>query len=86
MIALIRDALRCIAKYRYARDKRGKRLFAQETQWVLSDDADWLYAFVRVCESLDLDPNAVRRSLGLTTGRTGTNAAGNGTMIRTDLH
>ena len=65
MIALVRDALRCIERYRYARDTRGRRLFAQEAQWVLSNDTDWLYAFARVCESLDLDPEAVRRTLKL---------------------
>jgi len=65
MIALVRDALRCIERYRYARDTRGKRLFAQEAQWVLSNDTDWLFAFARVCESLDLDPDAVRRTLRL---------------------
>jgi hypothetical protein len=65
MIALVRDALRCIERYRYARDTRGRRLFAQEAQWVLSNDTDWLFAFARVCESLDLDPDAVRRTLRL---------------------
>jgi hypothetical protein len=65
MVALVRDAIRCIEKYRTARDTRGKRLFAKEAQWMLSDDDDSLYAFVRVCETLDLNPDAVRHSLGL---------------------
>lgn len=64
MIALVRDAMRCIERYRHARDSRGKRLFAQESEWILSDDVDWLYSFARVCETLDLDPDAVRHSLG----------------------
>ncbi len=68
MVALIRDAMRCIEKYRYARDSHGKRLFEQDAEWILSNDASWVYAFVRVCEALDLDPPSVRRSLGLLTG------------------
>ena len=65
MVALVRDAIRCIEKYRNARDTRGKRLFAREAQWMLSDDNESFYAFVRVCETLDLNPEAVRDSLGL---------------------
>lgn len=76
MIALVRDALRCIERYRYARDTRGRRLFAQEAQWVLSNDTDWLYAFTRCCESLDLDPEAVRRTLRLAGERSEPSSAG----------
>lgn len=65
MIALVRDAIRCIVRYRSGRDSRSRRLFAEEVQWVLSDDMDWFYAFARVCETLDLDAESVRRSLGL---------------------
>jgi hypothetical protein len=76
MIALVRDALRCIERYRYARDTRGRRLFAQEAQWVLSNDTDWLYAFARCCESLNLDPEAVRRTLRLAGERSEPSSAG----------
>lgn len=65
MVALFGDAIRCIEKYRNARDTRSKTRLAKELQWVLSDDSQSLFAFVRVCEVLDLDPLAVRRSLGL---------------------
>jgi hypothetical protein len=66
MIALMRDSIRCIEKYRRARDTVGKRHFAEESRWVLSNDRDWLYAFVRICEVLDLEPDAVRCSLRVT--------------------
>lgn len=65
MIAMVRDAIRCIEKYRHARDFRGKRLFAQDCEWMLSNDNSWIYAFVRICETLDLEPDAVRHALGL---------------------
>lgn len=65
MVALMRDAMRCIDKYRHARDAAGRRLFEQDAQWVLSDDRTWVYGFLRVCEALDLDAASVRRSLAL---------------------
>ncbi|HXC50939.1 MAG TPA: hypothetical protein VN634_08650 [Candidatus Limnocylindrales bacterium] len=70
LVALMRDAMRCIDKYRHARDSQGRRRFEQDAEWILSNDASWVYAFVRVCEALDLDPPAVRRSLGLLPGDT----------------
>jgi hypothetical protein len=63
MIAILRDAMRCVEKYRRSRDGRGRRLYEQEAKWILSEDTSWLHAFCRVCETLGLDPDAVRRSL-----------------------
>ncbi|MFN2427302.1 MAG: hypothetical protein ABR587_12750 [Candidatus Binatia bacterium] len=65
MVALVADAVRCIEKYRTASDSRSKARFAKEVQWMLSDEKDSLFAFIRVCEILDLDPVAVRCSLGI---------------------
>jgi len=65
MVALVADAIRCIEKYRNARDSRSRSRYAKEVQWMLSDDKDSIFAFIRVCEILDLDPVAVRDSLGL---------------------
>lgn len=69
MIALMRDAIRCIERYRCACDSLGRRRFEQELDWILSDDTDRLYAFARICETLGLEPDAVRRSLGLVVER-----------------
>jgi hypothetical protein len=65
MVALLRDSIRSILKYRHARDLHGKRLLAEETRWMLSNDMSWFCAFARVCEVLDLNPQSVRNSLQL---------------------
>ena len=33
MIAVVQDAIDCVEKYRFATDRRGRRLFDQERQW-----------------------------------------------------
>jgi hypothetical protein len=66
MIAVVRDAVRCIEKYRHARDILGRQRFLEETRWILTNDRARACTFARICEALDLDPDAVRRSLGLT--------------------
>ena len=65
MIAVLQDAIDCVAKYRYAKDYRGRRLLQEATQWFLAEDADWPYSFECICAVLDLDANAVRCALRL---------------------
>lgn len=63
MIALLRDAIRCVEKYRNAREAHRRRLFEADSRWFLSDDASWICSFARVCETLGLDPGSVRIAL-----------------------
>lgn len=65
MMALVRDAVQCIEKHRFAQTLHGRRLFARDAEWILSDDKNWLYAFAKICDTLELDADAVRRALGL---------------------
>jgi hypothetical protein len=65
MIAVLQDAIDCVAKYRYAKDYRGRRLFHEAMQWLLAEETDWPYSFECICGILDLDANAVRHAVGL---------------------
>ena len=65
MIAVLQDAIDCVAKHRDAKDYRGRRLFDEATQWLLAEETDWPYSFECICAVLDLDANAVRRALRL---------------------
>ena len=65
MIAVLQDAIDCVAKHRYAKDHQGRRLFDEATQWLLAEDADWPCSFECICAVLELDANAVRRALRL---------------------
>jgi len=65
MIAVVQDAINCIAKYRLATDHRGRRLFDEVTQWLGAKETDWPYSFESICEVLGLDANGVRYRLGV---------------------
>ena len=65
MIAVLQDAIECVAKYRDAKDPQGRRLFDEATQWLLAEESDWPYSFECICAVLDLDARAVRRALRL---------------------
>ena len=65
MIAVLRDALDCIEKYRFSTEPPGRRIFDEATQWLLANDTDWPYSFQGICGALELDPGAVLRQLGV---------------------
>ena len=60
MVAVLQDATSALAGG--AGPGRG-RLYRETVEWVDSDDADWAFSFVNVCEFLGHDPDAVRRRL-----------------------
>ena len=61
MMAVLRDALECVTKYRFATHARSRRLFREAQRWFLIDEPDWPYSFEGICGVLELDANAVRR-------------------------
>jgi len=63
LFAVLQDAVACWFRYRDAQTRRGRRLFGETDAWFASSDTGWLYAFERICEMLDLDPDYIRRGL-----------------------
>jgi hypothetical protein len=63
MVAVLDDALDCLAKYRLATDQQSRQLFEETRQWLLAVDTDWPYSFRCICGVLDLDAGAVLRNL-----------------------
>jgi len=66
MIAVLQDALDCLEKHRFATDCRDRRLFDEAKDWFLAHESGWPYSFESICGVLDLDADAVRRSLRVT--------------------
>ncbi|HXG52920.1 MAG TPA: hypothetical protein VNN77_16095 [candidate division Zixibacteria bacterium] len=63
VLAVLEDAVLCLRKYSGCPSGKGRRLFQETMEWVLTDDPDWLFSFANVCEALGLDPRYVRRGL-----------------------
>jgi hypothetical protein len=68
MIAVIVDALECIAKYRIASDPEHRRLYDEAVFWFLDRGAEWPYSFECICTELDLDSASVRERLAVGQG------------------
>ena len=63
MFAVLEDAVDCFQKYCGTKESRGRQLYADAEEWFLSDDRDWLFSFVNVCEILGLQPECIRQGL-----------------------
>src|SRR5713101_7314484 len=63
LFAVLQDAVTCWLRYRHACTSRGRRLFRETHAWFWAKDRSWLYAFERICEHLELDPDYIRRGL-----------------------
>ena len=63
MAALLEDALHvCSTPLRSPTAKR-RQLLRETLRWVRSDDRTWVCSFLRVCETLDLDPATIRHGM-----------------------
>lgn len=66
MIAVLRDALDCIEKYRLSADSQGRQHFDEAKRWLLATDTEWPYSFRCICGALNLDASAVLQQLRVT--------------------
>ena len=83
MVAVLRDALECLEKHRFASSAEGRALFHAARQWFLVDEASWPYSFEGICGVLDLNADAVRQRLRVAPSATSASSGGN---LRCTLH
>ena len=63
MLAVLEEAVGCIAAGSGQRRFRARRLAAEAEAWVRCDRADWPFSFVNICEVLGFDADAMRARL-----------------------
>jgi len=61
--AVLEAAAADLRNFRYARRRRRQRLYWQAYQWVMSEEREWPFSFVNICESLRLSPAAMREGM-----------------------
>jgi hypothetical protein len=63
--AILREAIRTYQKYAVKKGYRASRLFREVNEWFSSDDRQWFFSFVNVCDVLGLEPTYIRTGLKL---------------------
>ncbi len=63
MLAVLEDAVRCIAAGRWRGRFRARRLAAEAEAWVRCERREWPFSFVNICDVLGFDVDAMRATL-----------------------
>ena len=64
LLAVLEDAIRTYERYACAHDRRGATLRTQVEEWFASDDSDWTFSFVAICDALGLETSYLRAGIG----------------------
>jgi hypothetical protein len=60
MIAILKDAVECLDKYRGSRSSSGRSNYLNALAWVEDKSTDWLFSFTNICDLLGFDPDYMR--------------------------
>jgi len=63
MIAILKDAVECLDKYRGACNSSGRSHYQNALEWVRDESTDWLFSFTNICDLLGFDPSYMREVL-----------------------
>jgi len=63
MLAVLEDALDCFQKYAVVREGQGQQLFDEANHWIASNDRGWFFSYENICDTLDINPEYLRRGL-----------------------
>lgn len=62
-VSVLGQAANDLRSFRFARQRRRQRLYVEAYGWVASNDRDWPYAFLNLCDALRLSVGRVRAQL-----------------------
>jgi hypothetical protein len=63
MIAILKDPVECLDKYRGTRNSSGRSLYENALEWVQDKGTEWLFSFSNICDLLGFDPDYLREVL-----------------------
>ena len=63
MYAILENSLFAYSRICKLRNVRARRLREEDERWFSSNDRHWPFSFINICETLEIDPNYIRRFL-----------------------
>lgn len=63
MIAILKDAVECLEKYRTTTSISGQNHYQNALEWVEDKNTDWLFSFINICDLLGFEPDYLREVL-----------------------
>jgi hypothetical protein len=68
MAAILEDAVAVSSKPVPPKTSKARHVLRETLRWLRSNDRTWTFSFLRICETLDLDPSAIRRGIRVLRG------------------
>ena len=85
MLAVLENAILAFQKHVFSPGRRGRKLYRETENWLLSRDRCSPFCFESICDALDLDPSYVRTGLLTWRDRQCTLAALQASQARTEV-
>ena len=63
MLAVLEEAIWTYQRYAFADDRRGEALLSQVEEWFASDDSEWTFSFVAICDALGFETTCLRAGI-----------------------
>jgi hypothetical protein len=63
MIAILKDAVECLEKFRTSSSSSGRSHYLNALEWVQDENTEWLFSFTNICDLLGFDPDYLREVL-----------------------
>ena len=63
LLAVLEDAIWTYQRYAFANDPRGMARLSHVEEWFASEDTEWMFSFVAICDALGLEPTYLRAGL-----------------------
>jgi hypothetical protein len=63
MLAVLEEAVGDFQRWVAATGAEGQRLFCEAEDWLASDDTEWPFSFLNICQALGLEPAYLRGGL-----------------------
>jgi hypothetical protein len=63
MLAVLEEAVATFQRNVGAKTRHGQRVFQEAEDWIQSTDGSWPFAFENICQSLEINPEYLRRGL-----------------------
>jgi hypothetical protein len=63
LLAVLEEAIRTYQRHAFADDPRSMALLSHVEEWFASEDSEWMFSFVSICDALGLETTYLRAGL-----------------------
>jgi hypothetical protein len=63
MWAVLEDGMECCLRYATHPSPRLQEMFREAKEWIDSDEEEWLFSFISICQACKIEPDYLRKRL-----------------------